>query len=226
VEMGAAVTPSRRGFGLPALGGLAYTVLFIVGVSIASSGIPNGDDPPAKVILYWKDSGHRDKVVLGWFLVILGVFCLVWFLAALRRLLLQLDPDGQLSWAASIGGTVYAATTLVAFSLETAVFTMSDDTYQHQVYPSLIHAANDAGYVIHAGGGIGIATLMIATSLLTMRAALIPRWAGIVGIVLGVLALASIFFFPMIGIALWLIVASIALFRTPAVVTARGVPSP
>ena len=215
-----APTTSRAGgFGLPALGGLAYVILFIGGLVIGFSGIPDGAAPPAKVIAYWSDSGNRDTAGLGWALVILGVFALIWFLAALRRLLLQIDPPGQLTWVASIGGTIYAATTLVGISIEAAVLTMSDDTYKHQVYPSLIHAANDTGYVIHAAGGAGMGALMMAASLATMRAGLIARWLGIVGVVLGVLALFSAFFFTMIGIALWLIVASIALFRTPAVVT-------
>lgn len=215
---------TRGGFGLPALGGLAYVVLFIAGLALQGNG-PDGDAAPAKVIAYYSDSGHRDKIFTGWIVVILGVFALIWFLAALRRLLLQIDPIGQLAWVASVGGTVYATTTLVGSSLETAILTMSDDTYHKQVYPSLIHAANDAGYGIHAAGGIGIAALMIAASLAAMRAALIGRALGIAGVVLGVLALFSIFFFPLIGIALWLIVASIALFRTPAVITARGVPA-
>ena len=218
-----ATTPARSGFGLPALGGLAYVVLFVVGIILETGGAPGGDDPPAKVIAYYADSGHRDKVLLGWLVVMFGVFALIWFLAALRRLLLQIDPVGQLTWVAAVGGTIYATTTLVGVSLEAAIFTMSDDTYHHQVYPSLIHAANDVSYTIHAAGGIGVGSLMIAASLAAMRATLIGRALGIVGVVLGVLALFSGFFFPLFGIALWLIVASIALFRTPAVVnTAPG----
>ncbi|MFL5894073.1 MAG: hypothetical protein ACJ76Z_03040 [Thermoleophilaceae bacterium] len=222
---GAAAAPARRGFGLPALGGAAYAVLFVVGFGIGFADTPGGDDPPAKVIAYFADSGHRDNIDLGWILVLIGVFCLIWFLAALRRLLLGIDAGGQLTWVASIGGTIYAATTLVGISLEAAIYTMSDDTYHHQVYPSLIHFANDAGYVIHAAGGVGIGALMIATSLAVARAGLMARWIAIVGVVLGVLALASIFFFPLFGILIWLIVASIALFRTSAVVTPRGAPA-
>src|SRR5256885_14641070 len=79
-------------------------------------------------------------------------------------------------------GGVYATTTLVGWSVNAAVKTMSDDTFGHRVFPELIHAADDAGYVIHAAGGIGIGTLMIATSVVTMRAGRIPGWAGWVGI--------------------------------------------
>jgi hypothetical protein len=53
--------------------------------------------------------------------------------------------DGLLTAVTTVGGAVYAATTLVAFSLDEAIYTMSDDTYNHAVYPGLIHAANDAG---------------------------------------------------------------------------------
>src|SRR5207244_2305499 len=107
-------------------------------------------------------------------------------------------------------------TTLAGWSVNAGIKTMSDDTFHHQVYPSLIHAADDAGYVIHASGGAGVSSLMIAASLAAMRAALIPRWAGWVGVVFGILAIASIFFFPQAAVAIWLLVAGVLVFRAAA----------
>ena len=48
---------------------------------------------------------------------------------------------------------------------------MSDDTYQHRVFPELIHAADDVGWVMHATGALGLAAMIIAASLAFM-------WAG------------------------------------------------
>lgn len=209
-----------------ALGGVAYVVLFIAGILIAGDGPTAGeDDPPAKVISYWSDSGNRDKVLFAWLLTLLAVFCLIWFLGSLRRLLLQVDADGSLAWVASVGGTVYAACTLTGWSLQAAVFSMSDDTYKHQVFPSLIHAASDAGYTIHSAGGVGMAALIIATALATSRAGLIGRGVAVASWVVGVLSIFSIFFFPQLLLAIWIVAASVALYRTPPVVTARGVPA-
>ena len=103
---------------------------------------------------------------------------------------------------------------------------MSDDTYHHEVYSGLIHAANDAGYVLHATGGAGASAMIIAASLAALRAGVVPGWAGWLGVAAGILALASIIFFPQAAIALWIVTVSILIFvrgarddapRTPAV---------
>jgi hypothetical protein len=188
-------------------------VLFGVGSILAFGGQPNTSESQAAVVAYYADSGHRDKIAVGWLLVVLGVFFLLWFLGALRQALRRIDGDGLLATLATIGGTVYASLALTGASLNTAIKTMSDDTFRHRVYPELIHAADDAGYVLHAAGGIGAGAMMIAASLGALRGAIVPAWAGWLGLAFGVLALFSIFFFPQILIALWLVVAGWLLFR-------------
>jgi hypothetical protein len=213
--MSASAYPARRR-GLEqwaGLGGIAYVILFVTGVILADSGVPDFDAAPAKVIAYYSDSGHRDKIALAWGLVVLGVFFFLWFLGALRQIVRRVDGDGFLTGLVTVGGAVYAALTLGGVSLDAGIRTMSDDTFRDQVYPDLIHAASDAGYVIHSGGDIGMAVLMIAASVAALRGALVPRWAGIAGVVFGILAIGSIFFFPQFLIAIWLLVASWLVFR-------------
>jgi hypothetical protein len=195
------------------LGGVAYVVLFIVGGILAFGGQPDLDAPPAEVIEYFSDSGNRDKIGFGWLIIVIAVFFFLWFLAALRQALRRIDGDGFLTNVATIGGVVYASLTLAGVSFGAAVKTMSDDTYRDQVFPELIHAADDASYVMHASGGVGVAALMIAASLAAMRARVIPSWLGWLGIASGVLAVFSITFFPQFLIAIWLLVAGVALFR-------------
>jgi hypothetical protein len=211
-----AVTPSARPRGLEqwaGLGGIAYVVLFVGGVILGDAGVPDFDAAPAKVIDYYQDSGHRDKVFIAWILVVLGVFFFLWFLSALRQIVRRIDGDGFLTGLVTAGGAVYAALTLTAISVETAVKTMSDDTFHDQVYPGIIHAGRDAAYVIHSAGDIGLAALIIAASLAAARAALVPVWAGRVGVAVGILGLGSIAFFPQILVALWLLVAGWLVFR-------------
>lgn len=203
------------------LGGVLYVVLFIAGGIVSFSGQPDSSSAPAKIVSYYSDSGHRDKIDIGWILFVLSVFFFIWFLGGLRQLLRRrTGDDGFLTAVVTVGGAVYAATTLVGTSLNAAIKTMSDDTFQHTVYPSLIHATDDAGYVIHSSGGLAVGALMIAASLAAMGAALIPRWLGIVGVVFGVLAIFSLFFFPQLAIALWVLVAGVLLFRSGG--TSRG----
>ena len=196
------------------LGGVAYVVLFIVGVILAvGGGQPDNDSAPDVISAYYKDSGHRDRIGVGWILVVLAIFFFLWFLSSLRQTLRRLDGDGFLATLATIGGTIYAALALAAISVDMAIRTMSDDTFQDTVDPGLIHAAGDLGYVLHSSGGVGAGSMMIAASLVARRARVVPSWAGWVGVVAGVLALGSIFFFPQFLIAVWVLVVGILLFR-------------
>ena len=151
----------------------------------------------------------------------LGYFFFLWFLSALRQSIRRLEgEDGFLTGLTTMGGVVYATLSLAALAVETGIRTMSDDTYHHQVYPGLIHAADDASWVLHASGGAGAAAMVIAASLAALRAAAVPTWAGWLGIVAGILSLGLIIFFPWFVLAIWILVVSIGMFvragRAPA----------
>ena len=196
-----------------ALGGILYVVLFVIGTILMFSGSPNGDASPAKVIAYYSDSGHRDRINIGWIVAGLGVFFFLWFLSSLRRMVRRHEgEDGFLTALTTIGGVVYATLAFAALGLNAGIRTMSDDTYHHQVFPGLIHAVNDGSYVLHATGGAGASAMIIAASLAAMRAGVVRSWAGWLGVVAGILALASILFFTQAAIGIWILVASGLMF--------------
>jgi hypothetical protein len=212
--MTAAVDRTSRGLERwAALGGVLYVVLFVIGTILHFSGSPAGDSAPSKVIAWYSDSGHRHRIDIGWALIGLGLFFFLWFLAALRQALIRLVGEGFLPTLATVGGAVYAALALAAVAVSEGIRTMSNDTYRDQVYPPLIHAANDASYVLHSTGGVGMGAMMIAASLAVVRTRALPVAVGWIGVVAGIIALASILFFPWFVIALWLLAASIILFR-------------
>jgi hypothetical protein len=210
------IAPTRPGGVLArwaALGGIAYVALFIVGNILLFSGAPDSDASPSEVSKYYMDSGHRDKIGIGWVLAGLGVFFFLWFLSSLRRTVRRHEgEDGFLTALTTIGGVVYASLALAALAVNMGIRTMSDDTYHHEVYTGLIHAANDVGYVLHATGGAGAAAMIIAASLAALRAVVVPAWAGWLGVVAGILALGSIAFLPQAAIALWILIVSVLLF--------------
>jgi hypothetical protein len=181
----------------------------VVGLILMLQGSPGGDATPAKVIAYYRDHGHRSRIDVGWFLILIGVFFLFWFVGALREVVRRLAGDGLLATVATIGGAAYAVLTLAAFSLEAAVLTMSDDTYHHEVYPGLVHAANDTAYVLHSAGGAAIGAAIIATSLATLATRALPAPVGWLSVLAGVVSVVSIFFFPWFVIAVWLVVAGV-----------------
>jgi hypothetical protein len=196
-----------------ALGGVAYVALFVIGTILLFSGAPDSGSAPSKIIAWYSDSGHRDRVNIGWIVTGLGIFFFLWFLSALRRTVRRLEgDDGFLTGLTTIGGVVYAALSLAALAVTVGIRTMSDDTYHHQVFPGLIHAADDVGWMLHASGGAGAAAMIIAASVAALRARAVPSWAGWLGVVVGILALALIVFFPWFLLAIWVLVVSIGMF--------------
>ena len=194
------------------LGGVLYVIFFVIGTIVLFDGAPDGDAAPAKVIQWYSDSGHRDRINVGWIMITLAVFCLLWFIAALRRAVSMVDSEGILTGVVGIGGGIYAALAFASVALDSGIRTMSDDTYQHRVFPELIHAAGDVSWVMHATGAVGLGAMIIAASLAFMWGGLWPSWAGWVGVVVGVLTLASIAFFPQFLFLLWILIVSIVIF--------------
>src|SRR5205823_14457277 len=133
--------------------------------------------------------------------------------------------DGVLATVATIGGAVYGALTLAAFSVEQGILTMSDDTYRHGVDPLLVHAANDVGYVLHSAGGAAIGAAIIAVSLAAIGAGALPAFVGWLSVAAGIVVIFSIFFFPWIVIALWLAIASILVSRALGRLSAGAAPA-
>ena len=195
------------------LGGILYVVLFVIGVIVMFDGEPGSDASPAKVIAYYSKSSHRDKIAIAWIIAGLGVFFFLWFLSSLRQAVRRLEgEDGFLTGLTTIGGAIYATLAFAALAVNMGIRTMSDDTYHHQVYPGIIHAADDAGWVIHASGGAGLGAMIIAASLAGLRAGAIPRWAGWLSVVVGIISLFLIVFFPWFVVAIWILIVSIGMF--------------
>lgn len=195
------------------LGGVAYVVLWVVGVILLFGGAPDTSSAPAKIIAYYADSGHRTRINLGWVVAGLGIFFFLWFLSVLRKTIRRLEgEDGLLTSVVSFGGLAYAALSLAAIAVDTGIRTMSDDTYHHQVFPGLIHAADDTSWLLHASGAAGLGAMIIAASLAALRAAAVPRWAAWLGVAAGILSLFLIMFFPWFVAAIWILVVSIGMF--------------
>src|SRR3954453_2529566 len=214
------------------LTGLVFVVLAVVGSALLFDG--PSDSSPAKMTSWYTSSSNRAHVNIGWILTGLGLFALIWFVAALRERVReseQASPEQGtfLSTIVLVGGTVYVAVAMPGIAIADGIRTMRDDTYQHQVYSGVIHAANDATYIMVVTGGAAMAALIFATAIAVRRYAILPRWVGWFGFAAGVAAIASIMFFTMLFWLLWIAVASVTLFlqsRPGAVPAPRRTPLP
>ena len=74
---------------------------------------------------------------------------------------------------------------------------------------------DDATWVMHATGAAALGVMIIAASLAFMWGAVWSKWAGWLGVVVGILALASIAFFPQFLFLLWILAVSLWMFLRP-----------
>jgi hypothetical protein len=212
------------------LGGLVFVVLAVVGAMLIFDG--PSDSSPAKMAAYYGKASNRTHINFGWILTGLALFSLIWFVAAVRERVREseLGESEQgtfLSTIVLVGGTVYIAVAMAGIAITDGIKTMSDDTYKHQVYSGVIHAAGDAAYLLVATGGVAMATLIIAVAIAIRRYAILPRWVSWFGFVAGVAAIFSVIFFTMLLWLLWVAVASVVLFlRTRQAVAPRSAPAP
>jgi membrane protein implicated in regulation of membrane protease activity len=186
-----------------------FVLLAVVGAIFLFDGPTEGS--PAKMAAWYGSSSNRMHVNVGWILTGLGLFALIWFVSALRERL-QEEDDSLLSTIVLVGGTVYVALAMAGIAVAGGTKTMSDDTYHHQVYSGVIHAANDVSYVLVVTGGAAMAALIFATAIAVRRYAILPGWLGWFGFVAGVAAIFSVVFFTMLIWLLWVAVASVSLF--------------
>ena len=201
------------------LGGIVFAVLAVVGAVFLYDG-PQASSP-AKMTAWYSSSGNRDHINIGWVLVGVALLSLIWFVAAVRERIAAAErADGSggsfLSTLVTVGGTVFVAAGVCQIGIASGIKTMSDDTYHHQVYGGLIHAAGDASYMILAGSGVAMASMIFAVAAAAFSYGLLPRWAGWFGVVAGIAAIFSLFFFTMIVWLVFLAVSSVILFtRSP-----------
>lgn len=212
------------------LSGLVFVVLAVVGALLLFDG--PSDSSPVKMASYYGSDSNRWHINLGWILAGLALFSLIWFVAALRERVRESElaaPEHGtlLSTILLVGGTVYIAVAMAGIALEDGVKTMSDDTYHHAVYSGVIHAANDATYIMVVTGGAALAALIFATSAAVRRYAILPSWIAWFGYVAGVAAIFSIVFFTMLVWLVWIAAASVTLFlRTRQAAAPQSAPAP
>jgi len=95
-------------------------------------------------------------------------------------------------------------------------FTASD-TSAADVVPDTFRVLNDTGYLLWVSAtAIGAITVW-ASSAIALRRGVFPRWFAWLGVLVGIVQLFAVFFFPILLGWAWILVASVLLtWRRPA----------
>jgi hypothetical protein len=189
-----------------ALCGAGAAALFAVGTALGGPS-PQDDASAAKVVSYFRD--HPTVTRVGSLLLAIAAVLVVLFAARLRELLQSGQPGGDVLSVAAFGGAVIlAAGALLDAVVGFALVQAADHKFSAPAQTLNVFFNND--FFMITGG---IAVLLLATGISTVRRPVLPRWLGWAAIAIGILSLAGpVGFAGAILSILWLLVVSILMF--------------
>ena len=212
---------------LAPLTGVAAVVLWIIGVFIAEGGsVPDNTSTADQILQYFRD--ETTNILLGSSVFALGTILFLWFTGSLRaRLWAAEGGSGRLSaltFAGAIGMTIALLCAQVPqISAAIAVDEAEGVTLSAQAAEALWHAGTGFFVVAEFMGVV----FFFALALVALRTGALPKWLAWIGVVLGIIMLippigwAAVIF----GMPIWVLIASIWLFRsTASTTTTTGTP--
>ncbi len=207
---------------LAPLSGALFVVLVVVAFIGVGGETPEPDASAHEVVSFYTDNDTQQIIAAA--IVALSAVPLLVFAATVRERARAALPDRSvLPGFALAAGAVTAGGFLTAAAIHFALSDVADE-----IQPAAAQALNalDGGFFIPFA--LGVATLVLATSLTAIRTRMLPKWMGWVGIVLFVVAFSPVGFFSFGLSGIWIIVASVLLYRgsaPPAAATASARPA-
>jgi len=200
-----------------ALSGVGAALLFAVSF-LSGGGTPNDDAHAAKVVSYFQD--HRVGTQVFNLLAVIAAVLLILFAVRLREFLRDDGPDGALlANAAFAGAVILAAGSMMDSAISFGLVRAARLNFAGPAQ-TLNVLSNDDFYIIFGG----VALLLLAAGIATVRRPSLPRWLGWVAIVIGIVSLAGpVGFFGALLAIIWLFVVSVLIFRRDRV--AAGAPA-
>ena len=203
----------RWGASLGAVGAVLWVVAFLV-----DNDSPGAEDGDAKIEAFYASSSHRTREMVAFFIFLLGALCVTSFYGALRERLADAeDSPARISQLAFGAGLVSVALEITAIVLFVGPAFTASDTSAADVVPDTFRVLNDTGYLLWVSAtAIGAITVW-ASSAIALRRGVFPRWFAWLGVLVGIVQLFAVFFFPILLGWAWILVASVLLtWRRPA----------
>jgi MFS family permease len=200
-----------------ALAGIVFVVLYVAAWFVSQS--PDTDDSSAQIAAYYTDKGHRTMMVVAAYLFVAAGLVFLCFLAGLRARLFAgaTHPEGPWGTFIVTAGAVFVGLLIVgAMAVAAVPASMSLGGDRAPEGGDVVTVIQSAGYgMMLVGGMLSAAVMIAAVSLLTLRTETLPRWSAWLGLVVAVLLLFAVVWFPQIALLIWVLAISVILLREP-----------
>lgn len=195
------------------LTGVISVACSLVGVMFVLNQ-PQTKDSNAKIAAYFADHSNRVQGAVGFFVFLAGILFLLAFLGTLReRLLTAEGQPGRLTALACGAGIASLPLWVISMLLANAVSLTASESSSFSLDPNTFRLLSVASYATWVAALFVSSVLVWATSAIALRTCVLPRWYALGGIVVGVVQLFGLFFFPFFALWLWIAVTSALLVR-------------
>ncbi|KRE30594.1 DUF4386 family protein [Agromyces sp. Soil535] len=194
-----------------ALSGALFVLLWVTAFVILG-GTVESSDSDADILAYFADEGQRARGLIAQILLLVASLPFILFISVLRgRLETGEGGAGVWTMAAFGAGLVSTALWIVAATLYVLPFLERDGEGGFQFDLDAFRLLSGAGYIAWYSGGTIMSVLVLATSVVGIRAGVVPRWLSWLGFGVALSLLASFLLFPVIVLLAWLLTVSITL---------------
>jgi hypothetical protein len=187
-----------------ALCGVVAPVLVVVAFTVVSGKTPDDNSSAGDVISFYRD--HKGANVVGALMVTIAAVLLVLFAARLREVLRGDGSAGGVLPIAAFGGVLVLSASLLGSAIVHFALVQAAD-HRFAAPAQTLNVLDNNDFFGITGG---MAVLMLAAGIATVRRPVLPRWLGWAAIVIGVLSLAGPVGFAGVVLAvIWIIVVAI-----------------
>ena len=210
-----------------AAGGIVFVVLQMASQALIQVG---GAEPPfdatTETIVAFFMARNSQLFALGEYLSTLSLIAFLWFLGSLWSALRRAEGEpAWLSFVAAASGSMIVAAVSAGSGWPLAVFRQDEE-----LNPQIARLLFDQGNFAFANAWVMLASLSLATGVVSIRTGALPHWLGWTGVLIagGLLAARAVWassalvFVPFGLCYLWLIAISIVLIRRAS----AGQPAP
>jgi hypothetical protein len=203
---------------LGAAGGIVFVVLQMASQALIQAG--GGEPPfgaPAPAIIAFFMAKDSQLFAMGEYLSALSLIAFLWFLGSLWATLRRAEREpAWLSLVALASGVLIVATVSAGTGWPLAVFRRDQG-----LDPQIARLLFDQGNFAFANAWVMLASLSLATGVVSIRTGALPHWLGWAGVIIagGLLAARAVWassglvFIPFMLCYLWLIAVSVVLIR-------------
>jgi hypothetical protein len=206
------------------LTGVVAVVFWVVGIFVLENADPGGDASAAEVLAHFEDD--ETSIFVGAWLFALGTAFFVWFLGSLREVFLAAEGlPGRLTAVAFAGGLGKAVFDLGVVGVPTAGALAADE---ENFSPEAAQGVSNVDAAFFVGAEFMALVFLAAAGAVILTRRALPVWLGWLALLvaLGLLVFPIGWIFLLVGVPLWVLLASVMLFLRTSAPPAGAVPPP